>query len=271
MRLLAGLPRPASGRLLRFIAAHSVVIHFVSRHQQEMAQEILGRSPEGDPRFVVAPMPIPSRCDRVGTNDGKGISELRAQTSDHRPPTTNHPAPLRAVYAGRLTAGKGVELAIEALRMVPDCRLDILGHGPLRRSLTEKVRRLGLSHRICFQGLRPHYELPLFLAVHDVLLMPSAPTEGGLEEGMPRILLEAMDAGVVPVVSNAGSMAQTVRHDVSGLVFDVASPEAIADCLARLRDEPGLLQRLSTGAISQASGHTFEALFETWAEELPGL
>jgi len=55
--------------------------------------------------------------------------------------------------------------------------------------------------------------LPALYAACDYTALPS------MFEGMPNVLLEAMAAGVVPIVSDAGAMANMVRDGHTGFVF----------------------------------------------------
>ena len=70
----------------------------------------------------------------------------------------------------------------------------LVGEGPLRGEMEERVRLMGLGSRILFLGERP--DVPKILRSLDAFVFPS------LYEGLPRVLLEAQAAGLSPLASD---------------------------------------------------------------------
>lgn len=64
------------------------------------------------------------------------------------------------LYQGMLNPGRGLEQAIGALPLLPDCRLWIVGSGPERGRLEALAEREGVADRVWFAGFRPPEELP---------------------------------------------------------------------------------------------------------------
>jgi glycosyltransferase involved in cell wall biosynthesis len=62
----------------------------------------------------------------------------------------------------------------------------------------------------------------------DVFVMPSR------KEGLCRALLEAMNQGICPAVSDAGGMKEIVRDRVDGIVFPKEDPSALAEVIHEL-------------------------------------
>jgi len=81
---------------------------------------------------------------------------------------------------------------------------------------------------------------------HDVLLLPSH----RVAEGYPGILLEAMQLGVPIIATKLDSLQEIVKDGVNGLLVPVGNPEALADALDRLADDPTFFQQLQAGALS---------------------
>lgn len=77
----------------------------------------------------------------------------------------------------------------------------------------------------------------------DLFVMPSR------REGLCRALLEAMDQGICPIVSDAGGMKEMVRHGLEGEVVTSGNVEALQDAIVRLHDNPGL--RITYGAAAR--------------------
>jgi glycogen synthase len=155
--------------------------------------------------------------------------------------------PVRLLYTGRLTPEKGVETALAATRRLRDCRrvpprLDIIGNGTpeYERRLRELVISLGVQDLVQFLGKVSRPDMPGIFDAHDVLVFPSE-----WQEPFARSVLEAMAAGLTVVASNTGGTPEAVVHDRTGLLFPAGDPNALADQIGRLMDEPATLARLA--------------------------
>ena len=76
-----------------------------------------------------------------------------------------------------------------------------------------------------------------------VLLFP--PVE---PEGHPRVVLEALAAGLPVVTTDQGAIRETVVDGVSGFVLDEPVPDLLAACVLQLLDDPLLLEQQSRAA-----------------------
>jgi glycosyltransferase involved in cell wall biosynthesis len=145
-----------------------------------------------------------SRCVHVPEN---AVDADRFPTSPGRGPG----APLRAVFVGRLVPLKCVDLLIEAA--APLCRegrlwLDIIGDGPERARLESLVAAHGVGDAVRLLGWVPHGELAERLTGYDVFAFPSVREFGG------GAVLEAMAAGLAPIVVDYGGPAELVTDGV---------------------------------------------------------
>ena len=79
------------------------------------------------------------------------------------------------LYSGNFEPYQGVELLLDALALVPQVQLLLMGGGPddVARMKAE-ARARGAGERCVFSGQRPPSELPTFLALADVLASPRA-------------------------------------------------------------------------------------------------
>ena len=109
-------------------------------------------------------------------------------------------------FIGRLTLQKRPLLVVDTARWL--CRRDpglsvyLVGDGPLRPKVQERIARYGLSERIHLLGTRD--DVPALLAASDLLLLPSA------YEGAPLTILEALAVGVPVVASDVGAVREYV-------------------------------------------------------------
>jgi len=88
-----------------------------------------------------------------------------------------------------------VQVAAEVCKIDAGCKFLLIGDGPLRKAIEEKVRFLNLENAIVFAGRRS--DVPrLMQGAMDVMILPS------LFEGLPLVGLEAQGAGLPIVMSN---------------------------------------------------------------------
>jgi glycosyltransferase involved in cell wall biosynthesis len=158
-----------------------------------------------------------------------------------RTPTPRDGAELRLVTPASLLPVKGHRYLIEALVGLEGVSLDLAGAGPLRAELEE--RALGLP--VTFLGPVSHPELLSGLGEGrwDAVVLPSARTPEGDQEGVPVSLVEAMAAGVPVVSTECGSIPELLTEG-SGLLVPPGDPVALRGAIESLRD-PELRRRLS--------------------------
>jgi glycosyltransferase involved in cell wall biosynthesis len=158
---------------------------------------------------------------------------------------------LRLVHIGRLIRAKGVFDMVEGLALAQRqgvaAHLVIAGDGPAAADLRAAVERLGLGRAVTFAGPAYGEDKRKLLAEADVLLLPSH------AEGLPYALLEAMAAGVVPVVTPVGAIADVVQRGVHGVFVPVGDPGAIAAAIRELAGERERLARMSAACCERVA------------------
>jgi colanic acid/amylovoran biosynthesis glycosyltransferase len=161
--------------------------------------------------------------------------------------------PLRILCAARLVPVKDHATLIDALARlraegVPfTCTL--AGEGELRGKLERRAAAAGLAEAVRFAGVVPHEELLAALerGEYDVSVISSLERPGGLMEGVPVALIEAMAAGAVVVATDSGSVGELVDAG-TGVLVPHSDPGALAAALARVARDPALRARLRAAA-----------------------
>lgn len=124
-----------------------------------------------------------------------------------------------------LTALYRIDLIIKAYEQVlmhyPEATLDILGQGDKREELERYVHEHQLKG-VRFVGQVPNEQIYDYLQANDIML--SAPTI----DNMPVSLLEAMNAGLLVISSNAGGVPYMIENGRTGLLFESGDAEAMA-------------------------------------------
>lgn len=130
---------------------------------------------------------------------------------------------------GRLDEYKNHLMLIRALApyLGGDCKLVIIGAGPMRGALDAAVAQLPDPGSVILTGLRS--DVPHLLPAFDVFTLPSS------TEGLPLVVPEAMAAGLPVVATAVGGLPQVLDDGVTGLLVPVEE-EPLAAALISLRD-----------------------------------
>ena len=145
------------------------------------------------------------------------------------------------VFAGRLTAEKGVSTLVRAWQQwgpnAPELR--ILGEGELRGEL----ERMAAGLPVRFLGQLSAVEAQQQIAEASLLVLPSE-----CFEGFPMVVREAFAFGTPAAVSDLGPLPSIVRNGESGVVFKAGNPASLLQELRKAWRTPGLLVQLGHGA-----------------------
>jgi glycosyltransferase involved in cell wall biosynthesis len=130
----------------------------------------------------------------------------------------------RAVFVGRLAPEKGLDTLIDAWPSVratyPSARLILLGEGPQRAALEDRVKVLGLGQAVELPGASA--EATEALRGADLFVLPSR------EEGMSIALLEAMALAIPLVASSIAGNRRLVIDFTHGRLAPPDDPKAFA-------------------------------------------
>lgn len=181
--------------------------------------------------------------------------------------------PLRLLFAARLSHGqKGVFDLPEIDRRLAEAgvavRWTVAGEGPDGPALRESWKRIG-DDRVRFLGRLTNAEVYALFRDHDVLVLPTR------AEGFPVALLEAMGAGLVPVVSAIESgVPEVVEPGRTGLTPPVGDVGGFARAIGSLANDREALEEMSRAARRtvaerfdvRARTADYEALFGRFRE-----
>ncbi|GAB2550186.1 glycosyltransferase [Brachybacterium huguangmaarense] len=215
-RIAGGAAVRAVGRvLLRIVARGADTVLAVSDDLVDAARAAGAR----DVRLAVVPAPAPAG-EATGPGDGP-------RPDDDRAPGDG--TALRILVVARLAEQKGLEDLLDAVALLEDrapgaIRVDIVGEGPLRPALAERIEREHLPVRL----LGRVDDVPAHLRASDLVV------SSAVWEGQPVALQEALHAGRAIVATDAGG-TRAVTGDAARLV-PVGDVRALADAIDALRD-----------------------------------
>ena len=140
------------------------------------------------------------------------------------------------VSVGRYAEEKNHALLIDALAELapsrPPLRALLVGTGPLKAELAERVRRLGLEDVVQLTGTR--------LDAVDLVAAAAVFVLSSNREGLPVALLEAMSVGCPVVATAVGGVPGVVDDEETGLLVPAGDSSALAVAIARLLDDSAL-------------------------------
>ena len=182
--------------------------------------------------------------DRFRPSRSNESSSLRSQI--------DHENPFIIGTVGRLQAVKDQESLIRSfatLRQrgsVDDDRLFLViaGDGPLRSTLSQLVRELGIEHRVLLLGARD--DIPELLRGFDVFVLPS------LAEGISNTVLEALASGLPVIATGVGGNPELI---VAGECGEIVAPKDLNGFTNAMADyviDPNRLTAHSTNARLRA-------------------
>jgi colanic acid/amylovoran biosynthesis glycosyltransferase len=158
-----------------------------------------------------------------------------------------------------LTPFKGMIYLVEACGRLRregvsfECR--IVGDGPLREEIAERVKELGLSDSVQLLGSQPQHVVARLMGECDIFVLPSIIAPDGQMDGVPIPLIEAM-ATARPVIGAAISgIPELIGHDTHGLLVDSTNPEQLAAVISRLAADRELRDRLGQAARERVERH----------------
>lgn len=161
------------------------------------------------------------RSMAVVVPNGVDTSHFRPGDRASARAASNLPTDARIIgVVARLTTEKGVDLAIQALSLLPGFRLAICGDGPERESLEALVRELNLAGRVHWLGKVA--DMAALYPAFDLLMVPSRTEAHGL------VAAEAMACGIPVVAARVGGLQSVVRERITGTFAVPDDPKSLA-------------------------------------------
>ena len=155
---------------------------------------------------------------------------------------------------GQLWRHKRIGLAIEAVKMVENVQLYIVGQGPERENLQKMANALGLQDRVFFLGGLTNEDLRILYArALGIIFTP-------IKEPFGIVALEAMAAGKPLIGVKEGGFIEVVDGSCAFLVKP--EPASIAEKMTFLRDHPDMAREMGASGRAKAKDYSWERTAE---------
>jgi glycosyltransferase involved in cell wall biosynthesis len=196
-----------------------------------------------------------AHTDAFARPDGEQVDRTRAQYGLNGSPII--------MFVGTFKPWHGLDLLLDAFSQVvfslrQEARLVLVGDGPLREELQQKVATLHLTPYVTFTGIVPHEDVPALLAAADIAVVNPRLT-GASASQSPLKLFEYMAAGKAIVAPTMPNVEQVLKHGENGYLVPPDHCDSLAHGLAQLLEDGELRRAMGQAARQQAlARHSWE-------------
>lgn len=165
------------------------------------------------------------------------------------------------LFVGRLENEKGVWYLLDAFlnlrRRMPAARLELLGGGPLRKTLQSFLAQHRLESSVILRGVVPNRLLPAEFRRARITCVPSLSTRGW-EEQVGMVNLQSLACGTPVVTTNTGANPEMISDGVSGKLVPEREGTALAAALEPLLNGGPAWEAMSAAGLA-AVAERFDA------------
>lgn len=159
---------------------------------------------------------------------------------------------IQLVTIARLSWIKGVDVAIDAMKLLKEKNIDfeyhIIGSGSIKDSERYMFQAFeyGFKKQIKFHGKLSHKETLKFLSQAAIYIQPS------INEGFCNAVLEAQAMGKLCIVSREGGLPENILNNKTGWLVDSQNPKELANKIIEvLSISEATKQNISKNAIER--------------------
>ena len=153
---------------------------------------------------------------------------------------------------GRLVEKKGIDTLIRTAQTLKlqkiNFQVQIAGDGPLHDQLTQQVEAVDLAQEVIFLGAMPHSQVLEWMKTLDAFVLAGKKDSNGDMDGIPVVLMEAMNFGIPVVSTRLSGIPELVIHNETGLLCDPDDDKQLAEALIDFSISMELVQKLTQSA-----------------------
>ena len=208
----------------------------------------------------VESIPVQADCNTMIVYNGINLQNFarREDLAIDRKALGFHQTDFVLVFSGRLNKDKGIDKLIEAILLLtdlPNIKLMILGSTFFGNASNEdnfvcslKEKALAIKERIVFTGFVPYLNMPNYLQLADVAIVPSV-----WDDPFPTTVLEAQAMGLPTITTNRGGIPEEVT-DESAIIVPTEQNfvEGLANAIRRLYNTPQECSNMAMAAKRNA-------------------
>ena len=180
------------------------------------------------------------------------------------PPAPPPHRPRRLIFVGRLSVQKNPTFLIDALALSADSEweLTIVGDGPLRNQVEQRIAAYALGSRVKLRGWLDASDVQQQLANSDVMVMPS------LSEGLPVAAIEGLKHGLALATTDIPGLRDVLDHGVNGLHSPIGDAKAFAANITKLCGDDLLVATMRTASRTKAESFALPRIIDQYEATL---
>ncbi len=159
-------------------------------------------------------------------------------------------------YVGRLGPEKNLPFLLRAfagtVQAVDQAKLIIVGEGPEKENLEDRVNHMGLDKNVTFVGRIPYEQVAAFHTMADIFVTASA------SEVHPLSVIEALASGLPVIGIDSPGVGDIIEDGINGQLVAEGDISAYSAKLTRLIMDRDLRDRLGARARLDASNYAIE-------------
>jgi 1,2-diacylglycerol 3-alpha-glucosyltransferase len=155
-------------------------------------------------------------------------------------------------FVGRLAPEKNIIFLLRAFNgvcsVIDNVKLLIIGDGPERENLEDRVKHMGIEQRVIFTGMIPYEQIPNYLAISDAGVTASVTETFGFS------VVEAMASGLPVLGIDSPGIVDIIKDQKNGLLAsnDLASFTAK---MMRLVEDHDLREKMGKTAYESVESY----------------
>jgi glycosyltransferase involved in cell wall biosynthesis len=150
------------------------------------------------------------------------------------------------LYIGRISAEKGVDILINAMKNIPEIPIHIVGTGPDENYYKNLAKKYNL-HNIKFMGYKSGHDLEEEYKNCIATVLPC-----NWFENFPRSVLESFAYGKPSIASRIGGIPEIIDEEINGFTFEVGNTELLTMYMKKLFYDKKLSVKMGQNARLKA-------------------
>jgi colanic acid/amylovoran biosynthesis glycosyltransferase len=151
-------------------------------------------------------------------------------------PAASRPTQQQLVCVARLDAEKGQMVLLDAMRQVrkrhPDCRLVLVGDGPMRAGIEDCIEEYGLGGHVRITGWLTAAQVRDEILAARALVLPS------FQEGLPVVIMEAMALRRPVIATYVAGIPELVRDGIDGWLVPAGDVDRLVASMIACLEKP---------------------------------
>ncbi|MFH0870787.1 MAG: glycosyltransferase [archaeon] len=168
------------------------------------------------------------------------------------------------LFVGRIAYEKNIEYLLDCFGLVekamPDTKLLLVGDGPQRTEVAEKIKDMKLEGKVIMLGNIPHHRFVTsgILGATDLFVTAS------VTENQPMTILEAQANGIPCIGVKAKGVPDLIKNNRNGFTVPVGNKKAFAAAVVKILGDDKLQKRLRKGTLRMIKRHDIGYVIDEW-------